>query len=121
MTVLIDTSIWIRHLQLAFAPLAALEAREVLRHELVYGELVIGDTGGRRAFLEHYQRYAAAPLVPHGEVVIFVRAQRLAGLGLSWIDAHLLASARVAGARLWTADQTLARVAHALGLGGRAA
>jgi hypothetical protein len=37
---------------------------------------------------------------------------RLFGKGLSWIDAHLLASARLSGCKLWTVDNPL-RVAAA--------
>ena len=50
--ILIDTPVWIRFL-LNRAPYAQeleqlLTKEEVLGHELVYGELLIGDSGGRR-------------------------------------------------------------------------
>src|SRR2546422_10156496 len=53
--VLVDTSVWIRFLANR-APYAAeldrlLGLDEVTGHELVYGELLIGDRGGRREFL----------------------------------------------------------------------
>ena len=52
--ILIDTSIWIRFLsnQVQFAGrLDALLGRgEVIGHELIYGELLIGDRGGRAKF-----------------------------------------------------------------------
>jgi predicted nucleic acid-binding protein len=38
---------------------------------------------------------------------------------LSWIDAHLLASAIVEGVQLWTADERFAEVASELGVGYR--
>jgi hypothetical protein len=44
-----------------------------------------------------------------GEVLRLVEAHQLAGSGLGWIDVHLLASARVSGARLWPADGALQR------------
>jgi predicted nucleic acid-binding protein len=50
-------------------------------------------------------------------VVAFVRAHRLQGRGVSWIDVHLLASALAAGAALWTADERLAKLAGKLGIG----
>src|SRR3954469_1133796 len=51
--VLVDTSVWIRFLAgrtpFATALDALLDQGEVLAHELVYGELLIGDRGGRPA------------------------------------------------------------------------
>jgi predicted nucleic acid-binding protein len=89
---------------------------EVSGHDLVYGELVIGDRGGRHALLTEYARMDQAPLVPHTEVVEFVRGRNLNGRGIGWIDAHLLASSLVAGLKLWTADSPLATVATELGI-----
>jgi predicted nucleic acid-binding protein len=57
-----------------------------------------------------------AMTVPHDEVVTFVRARRLAGSGVGWIDGHLLASAVVGRLTLLTADERLAAVASRLGL-----
>ncbi|MGH7520301.1 MAG: hypothetical protein ACREMI_03385 [Gemmatimonadales bacterium] len=36
--------------------------------------------------------------------------------GIGWVDAHLLASARLDRLRLWTLDRRLARVAQDLGI-----
>jgi predicted nucleic acid-binding protein len=38
----------------------------------------------------------------------------LHGCGIGWVDAHLLASARLSGARLWTLDAPLSAVAASL-------
>jgi predicted nucleic acid-binding protein len=119
--VLVDTSVWLRYLygtppflqELA----KLLRAEEVVSHELVYGELLIGDPGGGRTFLTGYFDMYRAPLVPHAEVVELVRNRRLHGRGLSWIDVHLLASAMVGGFQLWTADERFASVARELGAG----
>ena len=115
MTVLVDTSIWIRGLsnRLPFVrQLDELLSREdVAGHEFVYGELLIGDKGGRRKLLERYVLMDQAPMVPHPHVVAFVRDRRLHGRGIGWIDAHLLASALAGGVQLWTADPALARLA----------
>ena len=62
-----------------------------------------------------------APVVPHAEVVAFVRARRLSGRGIGWVDLHLLASAIVANAPLWTADARLAAVAAELDVAHEAA
>jgi hypothetical protein len=60
-----------------------------------------------------------APVVPHSEVIAFVRHRRLDDRGVGWIDVHLLASALVEGIPLWSADPSLARLAQDLGLAYR--
>jgi len=118
--VLVDTSVWIRFLSNR-SPYASeldqlLGRDEVSGHDVVFGELLIGDLGGRTKLLANYEQMHQAPTVPHGEVVEFVRARRLHGRGIGWIDAHLLASALVADLRLWTADPRLAAAAKELGI-----
>jgi predicted nucleic acid-binding protein len=113
--VLIDTSVWIRFFTRR-APHTTevdrlLRLDQVTGHELVYGELLIGDAGGRAKFLAHYTRYHQTARVPHQEVVAFVREHKLHGRGVGWIDVNLLASAIAGGCRLWTADSRLAELA----------
>jgi predicted nucleic acid-binding protein len=120
MSVLVDTSVWIRFLTNR-APYAAqlddlLSRDEVRGHDFVYGELLIGDWGGRKALLANYERMDQAAVVPHREVVAFVRDRKLNGRGIGWIDAHLLASALVGRLKLWTTDSPLATVATELGI-----
>jgi predicted nucleic acid-binding protein len=118
--VLVDTSVWIRFLANR-APYAAeleglLSRDEVSGHDSVYGELLIGDRGGRKVLLANFERMDQAPLVPHAEVIAFVRDRKLNGRGIGWIDAHLLASALVGRLKLWTADSPLTTVATELGI-----
>lgn len=120
MSVLVDTSVWIRFLSNR-APYAAeldrlLSEDEVTGHDFVYGELLIGDKGGRKSLLANYARMDQAPVVPHPEVVAFVRERTLHGRGIGWIDAHLLASALVGRLNLWTTDPPLAALAKELGI-----
>jgi hypothetical protein len=120
MSVLVDTSVWIRFLA-SRAPYAAdlddlLSRDEVSGHDFVYGELLIGDKGGRKKLLADYERMHQAPVVSHAEVVAFVRDRKLHGRGIGWIDAHLLASALVGRLRLWTIDPALATIAKELGV-----
>lgn len=118
--ILVDTSVWIRFLsnQAPYAERldALLDLGEVTGHEFVYGELLIGDRGGRAKLLASYEKMHQATLVPHGDVVAFVRARRLHGRGLGWVDVHLLASAIVGHLQLWTADQSFAAVASEFGV-----
>ena len=121
--VLVDTSVWIRTFwgQAPYAPeMHKLLARdEVAGHEMIYGELLIGDRGGRRDFLSAYEQMYQAGVVPHDEVVAFVRRRGLHGMGVGWIDVHVLASALAERMPLWTADRNLAVVAKTLGVAYR--
>jgi len=119
--ILVDTSVWIRFLANR-APYAAeldhlLDQDEVAGHDLILGELLIGDPGARESLLKGYEAMHRLSAVPHSEVVAFVRNYHLHGRGIGWIDAHLLASALVANVPLWTADERLAHVAREVGVG----
>jgi predicted nucleic acid-binding protein len=120
MTVLVDTSVWIRFVANR-APFAAemdglLSRNEVSGHDFVFGELLVGDMGGRTQLLAEYELMHQAPVVPHEDVVAFVRQRRLHGRGVGWIDAHLLASSLVGNLKLWTTDPRLATLARELGI-----
>src|SRR6266542_7120758 len=120
MIVLVDSSVWIRFLS-DRAPYSAeldrlLDREEVSGHDFVYGELLIGDKGGRAKLLADYAQMYQAPVVDHRDVVGFVRERRLHGRGIGWIDVHLLASALVGRLELWTTDPALATVAKELGI-----
>lgn len=120
MIVLVDTSVWIGFLSNR-APYATeldhlLSRNEVSGHGFIYGELLIGDKGGRKQLLASYERMHQAPTVSHSEMVVFVRERRLYGRGIGWVDAHLLASALVGRLKLWTADPRLAVLANELGI-----
>jgi len=117
--VLVDTSVWIRFLAGRAPHARALDqllgSDRVLSHELIHGELLIGDRGRVRArLLAAYSEIDRAHTVPHAEVVEFVEARRLRGRGFGWVDAHLLASTVVERCTLWTADASLADLAAEL-------
>lgn len=118
--VLVDTSVWIRFLgnrePFATALDGLLGRDEVVGHELIYGELLIGDRGGRLSLLSAYEQMQQASIIPHEEVVSFVRDRRLHGRGVGWIDVHLLASAVVDRLQVWTADPRFAGTAEELGI-----
>jgi hypothetical protein len=80
-------------------------------HDFVYGELLTGDAGRRKALLAKYERMNQAPLVPYAEVVAVVRDRKLNGGAIGWIDAQVLASALVRRLKPGIADSQLAKVA----------
>ncbi len=118
--ILVDTSVWIRSLanRVPYATGMAklLSLGEVAGHELIYGELLIGDSGGRAKLLALYEQIRFAKTVAHENVLAFVRAHSLSGRGIGWVDAHILASAVAGNIRLWTADTHLAELASEFGV-----
>jgi hypothetical protein len=114
---LVDTSVWVDHLRVADRQLAGLLLDEaVLSHPFVVGELACGTLKRRREILGLLRNLPQAPVVEQDEVLAFVDAHALMGSGLGWVDIHLLASAILAGERLWTRDRRLATAARRLGV-----
>ena len=116
--VLVDTSVWVRF-PAGTEPFASgldqlLESDDVAAHDLVEGELLIGDPGGRPVLLASYKKLPREPTLSHDEAVVFIRSRKLHGRGIRWVDVHVLGSALVARAPLWTADAPLATIAAEL-------
>jgi predicted nucleic acid-binding protein len=116
--ILVDTSVWIDHLQKGSPELAqALNRGNVLMHPFVLGELGLGSLRQRAQILDALQNLPFATMATDAEVMGFVSANVLHGIGIGYVDAHLLASARLTpGAMLWTADRRLRAAATRLGL-----
>jgi len=112
---LVDTSVWIDHLRKGNSGLITLlEAEQVCTHPFIVGELACGNLANRLEVLSALQNLPQVPLVAQEQVLAFVEARKLAGRGLGWIDAHLLASARVDRCDFWSLDKRLAAVANEL-------
>jgi predicted nucleic acid-binding protein len=115
--ILVDTSVWIDHLRAGNRMLRSLlEDAEVLVHPFVVGEVACGTLRNREEVLSLLQALPEAQVAEHEEVMGVVDRERLHGRGIGWIDAHLLASARLSSAVLWTFDRRLSKVASALAL-----
>ena len=115
--ILADTSIWIDHLRVGDHALAAcLDEGQVLMHPLILGELACGNLRNRTQLISLWRRLPQATMATETEVLYFIEQWRLMGQGIGYLDAHLLTSVRISGARgLWTRDRRLADVAAALG------
>jgi hypothetical protein len=117
--VLVDTSVWRRF----FSGAASVrhlgdlldEDGAVLVHPFIVGEMVLGGLSTREEGL--LGRLPSAGMVPHEEVLRFVRRRRLTRRGIGWVDAHLLASALTSSAVLWSIDGDLSAAAADLGMG----
>lgn len=118
--ILVDTSVWLRFVAgrpTYLEQLGGLLSRDqILRHDLVYGELLIGDKGGRRKLLENYRTLQHIETAPHEQVVQLTEGRKLHGRGVNWIDIHLLASALIEKVPLWTVDARLHVLAEELGV-----
>lgn len=115
---LADTSVWVDHFRRGDAALSELLAEgSVIMHPLVIEELACGALTRREEILGLLETLPKAPGMGHAEFLPFVVAHRLYGGGLGAVDVHLLASARLARARLWTRDRRLHRAAIRLGVG----
>ena len=116
--ILVDTSVWVEHLRHGLPRLAThLQEGEVLIHPWVIGELACGNLRNRSQVLDLLQGLPAAKVASDAEVLLLIERDRLMGRGIGYIDAHLLASARLSHCRLWTQDRRLAGVAEEQGLG----
>ena len=119
--ILVDTPVWVDHLRVGDLTLVRLlESRQVLVHPFVIGELALGHIRQRANLLAELQNLPQARLALDQEVFRFIELHVLFGLGIGYVDAHLLASVRLtAGASLWTRDKRLLDVAAHLGKASR--
>jgi hypothetical protein len=83
----------------------------------VLGELACGSLPRRNEVLTLMQTLPRIGAVSHDEAMTLVAERRLRARGLGWIDVNLLAAVLVGGARLWTLDRRLRKVAQDLGVG----
>ncbi len=115
--ILVDTSIWIDHLRKGDSALAAhLSGGEVLAHPLIIEELACGHLSHRNEILSLLEALPGAPIASHTEVLGLISGEGLGGSGIGAVDAHLLASARLANVMIWSRDKALARAAKKLGV-----
>lgn len=119
--ILVDTSVWVDHLNKTDGTLAALLLESaVLMHPLIVGELAMGTLQPRESILATLRCLPKIAAVSHDEALHFISSHRLFGLGVGYIDAHLLAAVQVTpGSTFWTRDKRLASVAEALKLAFR--
>lgn len=113
--ILVDTSIWMDHLRSGVPQLtAALQNSEVFIHPWVVGELACGNLRDRRHVLQLLQGLPSACVATPAEVLMLIEQHQLMGRGIGFVDAQLLASARLSSCTLWTQDRRLAELAKAL-------
>jgi predicted nucleic acid-binding protein len=116
--ILVDTSIWIDHLHRSEGALKVLlNEAQVCTHPMIIGELALGSLRDRQTTLGLLSDLPRTALATHAEVLGLVEAHTLLGIGLSLVDAHLLAALRLSSRdRLWTRDRRLGLAAEGLGV-----
>lgn len=116
--ILVDTSVWVDHLRRRNAQLVELlERGVVVMHPFVVGEIACGNLADRATILELLQQLPGATVAEFEEVLDYIERHHLHGKGIGYVDVHLLASATISEAKLWTRDKRLDAIARELGCG----
>jgi predicted nucleic acid-binding protein len=116
--VLAGSSVWIDHFRGTLDGLdEMLDARSIVMHDHVLGELALGSLRDRTETLWNLGNLPRAPLATDAEVMVFIESRRIFARGIGYSDAHLLASAMLGKpVTIWTKDTKLALVAAVLGV-----
>lgn len=116
--ILVDSSVWIDHLRRNDSTLAGLlHGGRVLTHPFIIGELAMGSLRQRDVILNALRDLPHAVVASDEETLGYIDQQKLFGLGIGYVDAHLLAAARLTpSASLWTRDKRLREIAERSGL-----
>ena len=109
--VLVDTSVWVSHLQEGNKELETLlNNGDVMCHPFIVGELACGTIKNRAEILSLLQLLPMAIHVENEEVFHFIETNSLMGKGLGHVDMHLSASAVLSGVPIWTLDKSFAKM-----------
>jgi len=113
--VLVDTSVWIDHFRHTDSILQLLlQEYEVVIHPFVLGELACGNFKNRREIFKLLSNLPIVKTISTDEFFLFLENNRLYGLGLGFVDIHLLASSLVSRCSIYTKDKSLLMVANSL-------
>jgi predicted nucleic acid-binding protein len=117
--VLVDTSIWSRHIRSENSHLVALlKSDRVVMHPFVIAELSLYSWPDRMTVLATLEDMPTATVARMEEVRELIEIRSLYNKGIGLVDAHLLSSIIISPipTELWTADTNLADAANTLGV-----
>jgi predicted nucleic acid-binding protein len=122
--VLIDTSVWIDHFRKSNVSLVTLLSQDsAFTHPMVIGEIACGTPPAPRTRTLGDLRLL--PMIKDAglrETMAFIERESIYGMGCGLVDVVLLTSTLITpGAKLWTLDKRLARLAERFGVAYRAA
>jgi predicted nucleic acid-binding protein len=118
MKILVDTSIWIDHFRRGDSRLEeCLDRGDVVIHPFIIGELMLGHLPSIASVIDDLNILPTATVASAEEVLAFIKRHKLAGKGIGYVDAHLLAAtALTTEASFWTRDKRLQDAARSLAL-----
>lgn len=115
--ILVDTSVWIKHLREGDQNLIRLlEQGLVASHPFIIGELACGAIKNRYEIIGLLNDLPSADILDHSDIMEFIENRKIMNKGLGYIDVHLLGSALVSETPLWTFDKALRKIANQLSI-----
>ena len=116
--IVIDTSVWVDHFH-AHDPavFTLLQRGEAVQHPYVTGELAMGNLRNWATTVSTLRLLPQLEVLADDAFYAFFELAKLAGTGVGFVDAHLLAAIALNHSRhLWTRDRQLQEQAERLGI-----
>jgi predicted nucleic acid-binding protein len=115
--ILVDTSVWIKHLREGDKNLVRLlEQGFVTCHPFIIGELACRGIKNRHEIIGLLNDLPSTDILDHYDIIEFIEYRKIMNKGIGYVDVHLLASALVSETPLWTFDKALKKVANQLSI-----
>jgi predicted nucleic acid-binding protein len=110
--ILVDTSVWVDHLRHGDQTLSdLLQARQIMVHPFVIGELALGSLRQREVVLGALRDLPHSLVASDGEAQLVIERHKLYGSGIGYVDVHLIAATFLtADVKLWTRDKRLREI-----------
>ena len=116
--VLVDTSVWIKHLREGDQNLIRLlEQGLVACHPFIIGEIACGGIKNRFEIINLLNDLPSTEIIDHSDIMEFIESRKIMNKGIGYIDVHLLGSALVSDTPLWTFDKALRKTAIKFSIG----
>ena len=110
--ILVDTSVWIKHLREGEKNLALLlEQGLITCHPFIIGEIACSGIKNRYEIINLLNDLPSTVVLDHSDIMDFIENRKIMNKGIGYIDVHLLGSALVSDTPLWTFDKALRKIA----------
>jgi len=116
--ILVDTSVWIKHLRESDKNLVRLLKQGLVAcHPFIIGEIACGGIKNTHEIINLLTDLPSTDILDHYDIMEFIEYRKIMNKGVGYVDVHLLASALVSETPLWTSDKALKKVANQLSIG----